>query len=104
VAAAALAALGVVEDPALLARVTELGERLRARLEELPGVTEARGVGLLCACDVAANAPELARRALLEERLVINATGPQTLRFLPPLTISDAELDEGLLRLARILR
>ena len=104
VAAAALAALDIVSDEALLARVRDLGERFRAALEELPGVRAVRGKGLMCAVDVASDAPDLARRALLEERLVINATGPETLRFLPPLTLSDAELEDGLRRLARIFR
>ena len=35
-----------------------------------------------------------------EQRLIMNATGPQTVRLLPPLTISDAEVDEALARLA----
>jgi predicted acetylornithine/succinylornithine family transaminase len=104
VARAALAALEIVSDEALLASVRDLGERLRAGLEELPGVRAVRGSGLMCACDVAADAPDLARRALLEERLVVNATGPQTLRFLPPLTISGAEIDDALTRLGRIFR
>ena len=44
-------------------------------------------------------APEIAKRALLEHKLIINATGPTTLRFLPPLIVSDAEIDEALVRL-----
>src|SRR4051794_10097836 len=64
VASAALAALEIVSDEALLASVRDLGERLRAGLEELPGVRAVRGSGLMCACDVAADAPDLARRAL----------------------------------------
>ena len=104
VCAAALAALEIVADAALLARVGELGERLREGLAGLPGVTAVRGRGLMCACDVTADAPDLARRALLEERLVINATGPQTLRFLPALTVSEAQIDDALTRLGRILR
>ena len=45
----------------------------------------------------------MARRALLEQRLVINATGPATLRFLPPLVIGEAEVDEALARVAALL-
>ena len=45
----------------------------------------------------------VARRALLEERLVINATGATTLRFVPPLVITEGEVDEALARLARVL-
>jgi predicted acetylornithine/succinylornithine family transaminase len=104
VAAAALAALEIVSDEALLASVRDLGERLRAGLEELPGVVAVRGEGLMCACDVDADAPDVARRALLEERIVVNATGPRTLRFLPPLTVSEGQIDDGLARLSCILR
>jgi acetylornithine/succinyldiaminopimelate/putrescine aminotransferase len=43
------------------------------------------------------------RAALLEHRLVVNATGPQTIRFLPPLVITAAELDEGVDRLRDLL-
>jgi len=102
--AAANAALDVLDDEALFARVRELGERLRERLRDLPGVVEVRGVGLMVAIDVAGDAPGLARRALLEQRLVINATGPQTLRFLPPLTVSEAQIADAIARLGRILR
>ena len=102
--AAAHAVLDVVEDPALLARVRALGERIAAALAELPGVGEVRGRGLMLAYDLAAGgAPELVRRALLEQRLVLNATGPATVRLLPPLTISDADADEALTRLRALL-
>jgi acetylornithine/N-succinyldiaminopimelate aminotransferase len=101
--AAANAAFDVLEDPELLARVRELGERLAEGLRELPSVTDVRGVGLMVACDVAGDAPELARRALLEERLVINATGPRTLRFLPPLVVTEAQIDDALARLGRLM-
>lgn len=104
VAAAAHAVLDVVADPALLAHVRELGERLRGRLAELPRVTEVRGAGLMIGFDLeGGGAPELARRALLEERLVVNATGPATLRLLPPLTVSAAQADDALERLLRLL-
>jgi len=102
--AAAHAVLDVVEDPALLARVRALGERVAAALAELPGVGEVRGRGLMLACDLTAGgAPDLVRRALLEQRLVLNATGPATVRLLPPLTISDADADEALARLRALL-
>ena len=104
VAAAALAALDVVDDPVVLAAVAESGERLREGLAGLAGVRAVRGRGLMVACDTDGDAPAAARAALLEERLVINATGPQTLRFLPPLTVGAAEIDDALGRLGRILR
>ena len=104
VCAAALAAFGVIADPDLLARVRVVGDELRARLAELPRVCEVRGRGFMLAVDLdGGGAPELVARALAEQHLVLNATGPQTLRILPALTISDAELDEAMTRLAALL-
>ena len=102
VAAAANAAFDVLEDPALLASVRLLGERLRAGLEALPGTASVRGRGLMVAFD-AGDAPGLVRRALLEERLVLNATGPATVRLLPPLIATAEEIDDALTRIGRLL-
>jgi acetylornithine/N-succinyldiaminopimelate aminotransferase len=102
--AAAHAVLDVVEDPVLLARVRAVGARLTGELAELPGVGEVRGRGLMLAFELAGGgAPALVRRALLEQRLVLNATGPTTVRLLPPLTIADADVDEALARLRIVL-
>jgi acetylornithine/N-succinyldiaminopimelate aminotransferase len=101
--AAANAAFDVLDDEALLARVRELGERLVEGLRELPRVITVRGVGLMVAADIDGDAPDLARRALLEERLVINATGPRTLRFLPPLVVDAEQVDDALSRLGHLL-
>jgi acetylornithine/succinyldiaminopimelate/putrescine aminotransferase len=56
---------------------------------------------LAFACD---DAPALVRRLLLEERLVVNATGPDTVRLLPPLTVSEEEIDEAVRRIADVVR
>ena len=103
VSAAAHAVLDVLDDPDLLARVSELGERLVHGLAELPAVSATRGRGLMVAAEIAGGAPDVARRALLEQRLVINATGPTSLRFLPPLVIGEAEIDDALERLRALL-
>ncbi len=103
VAAAALAALEVTDDPALLERVRELGERLTVALEALPHVVSVRGRGLMLACELDVAAPAVVRRALLEQRLIVNATGPTTVRLLPPLTIDAAEAQDGVERLGTAL-
>jgi acetylornithine/N-succinyldiaminopimelate aminotransferase len=97
--AAAHAVLDVVDDDEFLSAVRSKGEALRAGLERLP-VDRVRSRGLMAAFDVA-GAPELVKRLLLEERLVLNATGPGTVRLEPPLTVTPAEIDEALLRIER---
>jgi acetylornithine/succinyldiaminopimelate/putrescine aminotransferase len=104
VCAAALVALEICSDGELLARVNALGERLRAGLETLPALENVRGRGLIVGFDLRTDsAPELARRALLEQRLVIGATGPRTIRLEPPLVISEGEVDDALSRLQSLL-
>src|SRR5208337_4747580 len=94
IASAALAALEVTDDERLLAGVRELGNLLAAALETQPHVTAVRGRGLMLACELDIPAPAVARRALLEQRLIVNATGPTTLRLLPPLTIGSEHIED----------
>ncbi len=97
VASAANAVLDVVTEPGFLDEVARKGELLAAGLRDL-GLDDVRGRGLMLAFE-AAEAPDRARRLLLEQRLVVNATGPDTIRLLPPLTVSDGEIAEALSRL-----
>jgi len=103
VATAALTALELTAQEPFLQEVREQGRRLAEGLQRLPHVLEVRGRGLMLACELDVPAPEAMQRALLEQRLVTNATGPTTLRLLPPLTVTAAEVDEALRRLATVL-
>jgi predicted acetylornithine/succinylornithine family transaminase len=106
VACAALVALGICSDPALLARVRALGERLAAGLDMLPNVVRVRGRGLMRAIDLAdgIDGPELARRALIERRLIVNATGPGTIRLEPPLVVGENDVDVAVERLGSLMQ
>ncbi|HEX5910735.1 MAG TPA: aminotransferase class III-fold pyridoxal phosphate-dependent enzyme, partial [Thermoleophilaceae bacterium] len=98
IAAGANAVLDVISEDGFLAAVAAKGARLRSGLEGLG--LEVRGRGLMLAF-ATADAPDTARRLLLEHRLVVNATGPDTIRLLPPLTVSDEEIDEAVARISR---
>lgn len=107
VAAAAHAVLDVIDDERFLARVTEAGDRFAAALRALPDVASVRGRGLMLACELTpealvrhGSAPELAKRLVLEHDVWVNAPSPSCLRLLPPLTIRDEQIDDGLGRLA----
>jgi acetylornithine/succinyldiaminopimelate/putrescine aminotransferase len=101
-AAGAHAVLDVLEEPGFLDGVRAKGDRLLRGLDELSG-GRARGRGLMTAFATTEDAPALVRRALLEERLVLNATGPDSVRLLPPLTVSEDEIDEAVARLGRLV-
>lgn len=80
------------------------GAYLRAKLAALPQVEEVRGLGLMVACDLAegVSAPGVVL-AGLDEGLLLNFTGPRTLRFLPPLVCSKEDVDVLVQKLAALL-
>jgi predicted acetylornithine/succinylornithine family transaminase len=100
--AGAHAVLDVIGEPGFLDAVRAKGDRLLRGLDQLSG-GRARGRGLMTAFATDEDAPALVRRALLEERLVLNATGPDTVRLLPPLTVSEDEIDDAVARLGRLV-
>ncbi len=100
VAAGANAVLDVFEEEDFLEGVADRGRRLAEGLRGLE--LEVRGRGLMLAF-AASEAAELARRLLLDQRLVVHATGPDTVRLLPPLTVSAAQVDDAVERIGRCL-
>jgi acetylornithine/succinyldiaminopimelate/putrescine aminotransferase len=57
----------------------------------------------MLACEVDVPAPAVVRDALLSQRVIVNATGPTTIRLLPPLIVSEADIDDALERLGAAL-
>ncbi len=101
---ACAAACAVVEaiDGALLENVTARGAQLAAGLARLAGVREVRGRGLLLAAVLDRDAGEVVDEAR-ELGLLVLTAGPDVLRLLPPLVVTEAEVDEALEVLARVL-
>lgn len=93
--ACALATLAELDSHATEERVSRVGKHLRARLAELPQVTQTRGFGLMCAAELAdgIDAHDVVAEALLQGA-VANAPRDTTLRFLPPLVCTEQDADE----------
>lgn len=102
--AAANATLDELSKPEYAASIQEVGEYLRGKLAGMPQVESVRGLGLMVGCDLAEgiDAHDVVKAAL-QDGLVINATGPRTLRFLPPLVCSKYDVDVFAEKLAATL-
>jgi predicted acetylornithine/succinylornithine family transaminase len=100
IASAANAVLDVITGAGFLDTVRERGDQLAAGLRDLD--LEPRGAGLMIGFELP-GAQHVARRALLDQRLVVHATGPETIRMLPPLTVTAGEVDEAVRRLGAAL-
>ena len=103
--AAGVAALDIVSEPDFLARATELGASLRSRLDDIAAnhveIGEVRGLGPMLALEFVVREPERAKAvvaAAFERGLVLLSCGlyGNVIRLLPPLTLTEAEADEGL--------
>jgi acetylornithine/N-succinyldiaminopimelate aminotransferase len=103
VAAASLAAFGVIDDPELLRRVRELGGRFTDGLGAIDAIGEVRGRGLMIGAQLEGVDAKDAASRLLENGLIVNPIGNDTLRFLPPLVIGEEEIDQALEILGRVL-
>lgn len=93
-----------VAHPQFLAEVEAKGRLLRDLLEEInsPHVLEIRGKGLMVGLELDIEAAEVVARGYEQGLILVNA-GPNVLRLVPPLVITEAEIHEVAARLARVL-
>ena len=99
-ARATIAELRRIDAPTL-ARLA--GARLQRLLLSTPGVTDVRGAGLLLAAELDGRDTKPVAAACLERGLVVNNVTPTALRFAPPLTVSDDEIDEAVAIVKEVL-
>ncbi|HEX9413575.1 MAG TPA: acetylornithine transaminase [Ktedonobacterales bacterium] len=105
--AAGVATVRTIMEQHLLENVTQMGNHLHGKLLELQGkypyITEVRGLGLMQAFELAEpRAQQIIDRALARGLLITNA-GPSTIRMIPPLIITQAEIDEAMALLDQAL-
>lgn len=93
--AAARAVLAVMKAEDVPARATRAGDRLRAALADMPGVSAVRGLGLLLGVELDGHDAKAVVTRLLELGAVANAVTPTALRLAPSLLITDDELDHA---------
>ncbi|MGP1366563.1 MAG: acetylornithine transaminase [Schwartzia sp. (in: firmicutes)] len=105
--AAALAVLDEMEKPDFLPHVREVGAYLQGQLEKLrekyPAlILEVRGRGLLLGAELSRPGREIVDECLTEGA-IINCTAENVLRFVPPLIVTKAQIDEMIAILDRVL-
>lgn len=105
--AAGIATVKTIRDEHLLENVQKMGDYWKSKLDELSAkydiIDSSRGRGLMRAVHVKHDlAPQIVQKAM-EHGLLLNNTAPHTLRMIPPLILSQADIDEATELLDRAL-
>ena len=105
--AAALAVLEVIlEDQDILGHCARVGEHFLKALKDLqagcPVITNVEGLGLMIGVEVTINARDIVHD-LIKRGILANATSERMLRFVPPLVVTQAEIDRVVLLLGEVI-
>jgi acetylornithine/N-succinyldiaminopimelate aminotransferase len=111
--AASLAVLETIEKDDLLVNARTQGDYAKRKLKAIPGIKEVRGLGLMLGIELgdefvrlaadAKGASQMIVIALMDNGLLAVPAGPSVIRWLPPLNVSRAEVDEAVSILSRTL-
>jgi len=110
---ASLAVLETIEQEDLLTNAFRLGNYAKSKLKNLAGVVEVRGIGLMLGIELGGNLKGVESTGtavsqnlvsgLMKNGLLSVPAGPSVIRWLPPLNVSQAEVDEAVAILTETL-
>jgi acetylornithine/succinyldiaminopimelate/putrescine aminotransferase len=96
----------ILEDQDVLGHCTRMGEHFLKALKDLqagcPVITRIEGLGLMIGVEVTINARDIVQD-LIKRGILANATGDHMLRFVPPLLVTQAEIDRLVLLLGEVI-
>jgi acetylornithine/N-succinyldiaminopimelate aminotransferase len=105
--AGGIAAFEAIEAEGLLANARRIGEQIRSRMialaRQLDFLREVRGLGCMIGIQLSRPGADIVT-ACLQQGLIINCTHDTVLRLLPSMATTEAEIDEGLSILERVLK
>lgn len=95
--AAVTATLEAIENDGMLENVRRVEAYLRKRLREIRGVVAVHGLGFLLGIEFEENAADVHKRLLNRKIITGTSNNPKVLRLLPPLCLTEAQVDEFVL-------
>ncbi|MCC8155113.1 MAG: aspartate aminotransferase family protein [Tannerellaceae bacterium] len=101
--AAGIAVLDIMEKEKLVDNAAKVGEYLMNELQLLPGIKEIRGRGLMIGIEFQDSIKTVRNKLLFEEKVFTGIAGTNTIRLLPPLTLTMEEAAEAIKRIKKAL-
>jgi acetylornithine/N-succinyldiaminopimelate aminotransferase len=92
---AAISVLDVIENENLIQNALILGNNLKEALQDIPQIKEVRGLGLMIGIELYETCAEVRNDLLTKHKIFIGASSNKnTLRILPSLAVTKAEIDQ----------
>jgi acetylornithine/N-succinyldiaminopimelate aminotransferase len=92
--AAAIAVLDILKKEKLMANAAKVGAYALEKLKTIQGVKEIRGIGLMIGIEFEFSTAALRKRLAFDQKVFVGSSSePNTIRLLPPLSISEADVD-----------
>ena len=101
--AAAIAVLDIMQEEQLVKNAAQVGDYLLQELQQLPGIKEIRGRGLMIGIEFEQSIKEIRSKLLFEEKVFTGVAGTNTIRLLPPLCLTIEEAAEFMKRFKKVL-
>ena len=101
--AAAIAVLDIMQEEQLVKNAAQVGDYLLQELQQLPGIKEIRGRGLMIGIEFEQSIKEIRSKLLFEEKVFTGVAGTNTIRLLPPLCLTLEEAAEFMKRFKKVL-
>jgi LysW-gamma-L-lysine/LysW-L-ornithine aminotransferase len=105
--AAGLASLQIYQEEGLIERSAQMGEhflnRLRATIGDYEMVRDIRGLGMMIAIELREKVGPYLKILMEEQGVIALPAGTNVLRLLPPLTLTNEELEIGVAAIAAVL-
>jgi len=92
--AAALAVLEVIEEEKLMGNAVMMGKYLRDQLEDIPGLKNVRGRGLMIGFDISEDLKDLKKNLLWNQKIFTGEAKPNVIRLLPSLGLKKRDAED----------
>ena len=102
--AAVEAVLDVMEADNLLDNVNKVGDYLLEELKKIDGIKEVRGRGLMIGIEFDEPVKDIRRKLLFEEHVFTGVSGTNTIRLLPPLTLTMEQAELFIEKFKKVLQ
>jgi acetylornithine aminotransferase len=103
----ALTVLEVMQNEGIPAKAKAMGDylaaQLREKLADYANLQTVRNLGMMIGVELKEAVPDLVKRGVLEQKMVINVTADKVIRLLPPLIMNTEQADDLVARLVKLL-